>query len=61
MSLSASRVLVGRLSVASLCAAAVLAGVHSAAAVRAGQDPGVVRVVADGCAHCPKDRPAPER
>jgi hypothetical protein len=61
MSVPASRVLLGRLSMVALFAAAIFAGVHSAAAARDGQDPGSVRITADGCAHCPKDRPSPER
>jgi hypothetical protein len=54
MTVAANRVLLRRLSVVSLCAAAILVGVHSAAAIRDGQDSGTVRITADGCAHCPK-------
>lgn len=54
MSVAASRVLLGRLSMASLFAAAILVGVHNAAVTRDDQDFGTVRITADGCAHCPK-------
>jgi hypothetical protein len=46
---------------ASLCAAAILVGVHGAAATRDRQDSGTVQIAADGCAHCPEDIPSPER
>jgi hypothetical protein len=58
MSVAVSRVLLGRSLVASLCAAAViLAGVHSGSLIRDGRDSGIVRMAADGCAHCPNDIP----
>jgi hypothetical protein len=50
------------LLVASLCAAAaILAGVHSGALIRDGRDSGIVRIAADGCAHCPNDILSPGR